>query len=152
MRQTLGQITVVGEKKKAFRLGIQPADVEEARQMRRKQVENGVARIWVTSRRNKTSRLMQHDIEPALAVDEFAVDFDVVAVSRLRAEIGADLAVDRYASGCDQFIAIPPRAEAGCAKKTDAFANVAHRATATEDVRGKARGCSARLPRKLRAR
>src|SRR5882724_12179774 len=118
MSQTLGQITVVGEKKKAFRLGVEPADIKEARQMRRQEIEDRVARIWVTSRRNKTSRLMQHDIEPALAVDEFAVDFDVVEVSRLRAEIGADPAVDRYAPGCDQFIAMPPRAEAGCGKKT----------------------------------
>ena len=118
MSQTLGQITVVGEKKKAFGLGVEPADVEEARQMRRKQVENRVARIWIASRRNKTSRLMQHDVEPALTVDEFAVDFNVIALLRLRAEIGADLAVDRYAPGCDQFIAMPARTEPGRGKKT----------------------------------
>src|SRR5437762_4461340 len=72
MSQTLGQITVVGEKKKAFGLGVEPADVEEARQMRRKQVENRVARIWSASRRNKTSALMQHDGGSAMTVDEFA--------------------------------------------------------------------------------
>src|SRR5947208_776376 len=103
MSQTLGQITVVGEKKKAFGLSVEPADVEEARQMGREQIENGVARIWIASRRNKTSRLMQHDVEPALAVDEFAVHFDMVALTRLRAEIRADLAVDRNAAGRDQF-------------------------------------------------
>ena len=61
---------------------------------------------------------MQHDIEPALAVDEFAVDFDVIALARLRAEVRADSAVDRDAPGCDQFVAMPPRTETGCGKET----------------------------------
>jgi hypothetical protein len=46
-------------------------------------------------------------------VNEFAVDFDVVALARLRAEVGADLAVDRDASGGDQFIAMPAGTQTG---------------------------------------
>jgi hypothetical protein len=40
-------------------------------------------------------------------MDQFAVDFDVVAFAGLRAEVGADPAIDRDASGCDQFVAMP---------------------------------------------
>ena len=61
---------------------------------------------------------MQHNVEPTLAVDEFAVDFDVIALSGLRAEISADLAVDRNASSRDQFIAMPARTEPGRGKET----------------------------------
>jgi hypothetical protein len=59
---------------------------------------------------------MQHDVEPALAVNQLAVDFDVVPLTGLRAEICADLAVDRDASGRDQFIAMAARTKPGRGK------------------------------------
>ena len=114
MGQPLGEIAVVREEEEAFGLGVEAADVEKTRQMRRQQIEDGVARVRIAPGRNKSGRLMQHDVEPALAVDEFAGDFDVIALAWLGAEVGADLAIDRDAAGRDQFIAMPARPETGC--------------------------------------
>ena len=118
MGETLGKIAIIGEEKQPFGLGVEPADVEEARQMRREKIEDGVARVGIGSRRNETGRLMQHDVEPALAVDEFAVDFDVVALRWLRAEVGANAAIDGHAPGGDQLITMPARTEPGRGEKT----------------------------------
>src|SRR6266403_2404457 len=86
--------------------------------MRREQIEDRIARVRIASRGNETSRLMQHDVEPALAVDEFAIDLYVVAFRRLRAEVGANATVDGHAAGGDQLIAVPPRTEPGRGEET----------------------------------
>jgi hypothetical protein len=99
MSKALREIAVVREQEEAFSLSIEPADVEKARQMWRQQIEDGVPRVRIAPGRNESGRFMQHDVEPALAADEFAVDFDVVAFPGLGAEIGADLAVEGDASG-----------------------------------------------------
>ena len=101
MSKPLGQIAIVSEEEKPFSLGVEPADVKKAGEMRREQIEDRIARIRVAPRRHKAGRLMQHDIEPALTVDQFAVDFYVIAIAGLRAEISADLAVYRNATGRD---------------------------------------------------
>jgi len=116
--ETLRQLAVVREEKKAFGLGVEPANVEEPRQMRRQQIKDGVPRMRIASGRNKSSRLVEHDVEPALTVDKFAVDFDMVAFARLGTEVGADLAVDRDAASGDQFVAMPPRTQTGRGKET----------------------------------
>ena len=116
--EALREIAVVGEEKKAFGLGVEPANVEKPRQMRREQVEDGIARVRIASGGDESGRLMEHEVEPALGVDQFAIDLDVVAVAGVDAEIGADLAVDRNPAGRDQFIAMPPRTDSGCGKKT----------------------------------
>src|SRR2546423_8702954 len=95
MSQALGQVAIVCQNEKTFGLGVETADIEKTRELRRQQIEDRVARIWIASRGDKTSRLMKHDVEPALAVNEFTVDLDVVAIAGLGAEIRADLAVDR---------------------------------------------------------
>src|SRR4051812_15725577 len=86
--------------------------------MRREQIENGVARVRIAPGRNKPGGLMEHEVEPALRMDKFTVDFYVVALAWLDAEIGADLAVDCNSAGRDQLIAMPPRTEAGRGKET----------------------------------
>src|SRR4051794_17755497 len=118
MSETLRQIAIVGEEKKTFGLGVEPSDVEETRQMRREQIEDGVARVGIAARGNEPRRLVQHQVEPALRVDQFAIDFDMVALAGLNTEIGADPAVDGNPAGRDQFIAMPPRTDTGCGKKT----------------------------------
>ena len=118
MGEALGQVAIVGQEEEPFGLGIEPADVEETWQMRRQKIEDGIAGLGIAPGRNKPGRLMQHDIEPALAVNELAVDLDVVALRRLRAEIGADLTVDGHATVGDQRITMPPRTEPGRGEKT----------------------------------
>lgn len=113
MGETLGQVAIVGKQKEAFRLGVEPPDIEETRQMRRQEIEDGIAGVRIASCRNETGRLMQHDVQTALAVDQFATHFDVVAFRGLRAEVGADPAVDGHAPFRDQLIAMPSGAEPG---------------------------------------
>ena len=118
MSETLRQVAVIRQDEKAFGLRIESADIEKARQMRRQKIEDGVARAGIAARRNETGGLMQNDVEPALAVHHFAVDFDVIAFLWLRAEIRADPAVDRDPAGGNQFIAMPPRTKAGGSEET----------------------------------
>ena len=61
---------------------------------------------------------MQHDIEPTLAMDEFAIDLHVIALRRLRAEVGTNATVQSDATGGDQLIAMSPRTEPGCGEET----------------------------------
>jgi len=118
MGQALRQMAVIGEEKEAFGLGVEPADVEETRQVRREEMEDCIARIRIAPRGDETRRFMQHDVEPALTVDEFAAHFDVVAFRGLRAEIGANAAIDGYAASGDQLITVTSRTEPGRGQKS----------------------------------
>ena len=99
VRQALRQIAVVRENEESFGLRVEPANIEQARELRRQEIENRVARIGIGARGNEAGRFVKDDIELALAAHELANDFDVSALRRLRAEVGADAAVDRDASG-----------------------------------------------------
>jgi hypothetical protein len=118
MGEALRQVAVVGQDQQAFRLGIEPADIKEAREFRRQEIENSVARIRIGTRRNKTSRLIEDNVERAFSADKFAADFDVVVLRGLRAEISANPAVDRDATLSNQLVAMPPRADTGGGEKT----------------------------------
>ncbi len=111
MSEALGEVTIVGEKEETLSLGVEPADVEQSREMRREEVEDGVTRVRVAPGGNEPSRLVQHDVEALLAVDQFAVDFDVVALRGLRAEIGANAAVNRDAASGNELVAMPARTQ-----------------------------------------
>lgn len=117
MSETLSQLAIIGQDEKALGLRIEPANIEQARQMGREKIEDGVARVGIAARGNKTGRFVQDDVEAALAVHQLAIDFDVVALRRLRAEVGANAAVDRDPPRGNQFIAVPPRAKAGGSEK-----------------------------------
>jgi hypothetical protein len=113
MGELLGQIAVVGEKEEALGLGVEPADIEKLAKLRRKKIEDRIARVRVASGRNKTGRFIQHEIKRRFDVDEFATDFDVVARGRLCAEIRARAAVDGDATGSDQLVAVTARPNSG---------------------------------------
>jgi hypothetical protein len=81
-------------------------------------IEDGISRLRIASRGNETGRLVQHDVETALAMDKFAVNFYVVALRRLHAEVGANATVDHDAAGGDQLIAMSPRTESGRGEET----------------------------------
>jgi hypothetical protein len=118
MGEALGEGAVISEQEQAFRLSIETADVEESRQMRREKIEDGVPRVRIAPSRNETGRLVQHDVEPPLAVNEFAIDFDVIALRGLDAEVGANSAVNGHAPVRDQSIAVSSRTESGRGEKT----------------------------------
>ena len=118
MGQALREIAVIGQDEKAFSLRVEPANVEEARELRRQEIENGVARIGIGPRRNEAGRFVQDDIKLAFAPHQLASDFDVIAFRRLGAEIGADAPVDRDAPVGDQLVAMPPRTDTGGGEET----------------------------------
>ena len=118
MRQALREIAVVGQDEKAFGLRVEPADVEEARELGRQEIENRVARIGIGAGGNEAGRFVQDDVELAFAADQLASDFDVIALRRLRAEVGADAAVDRDAPVGNQLVAMPPRTDTGGGEET----------------------------------
>ena len=118
MGESLREVAVIREEKKAFSLGVEPANVEKPRQMRREQIEDGVACVRIRSRGNEASRLVEKEMKPALAVHELAADFDMVALRRLGAEVRANPAVDRDAAFRNQLVALPPRTDAGGSEET----------------------------------
>jgi hypothetical protein len=87
-------------------LGIETADVEKAREIRRQQIKDCVASVRITPGRHKTGGFMQRNRQLAFNVDKFAVYFDVVSFAGLRAKVGADLPIYRNPSSGDQFVAL----------------------------------------------
>ena len=88
MREALREIAIVRENKDPFALRIETADVEEPRQFCRQEIEDSVARVRIAASGDEALRLVQENVEmPLRWPNEFAVDFDVVTVARLRAEI-----------------------------------------------------------------
>jgi len=61
---------------------------------------------------------MQRNRHCALEMNELAINFDMVALVWLRAEICADATVDNDASRYDQFVTLATGADAGCSEKT----------------------------------
>jgi len=118
MRQALRQIAVVGENEESFGLGIEPADIEEARELGRQEIEDGVVRVGIGARRNETGRFVKDNIKPAFTANQLVPDFDVIALRRLRAEIGADTPVDCDAAIGDELVAMPPRTNPGGGEET----------------------------------
>ena len=113
MSEALGQLAVICENEQTFSLGIKPADIEEPWKFWRKQIKDGVARVGIALRGNKTGGFVQDNRPRKIDMDKFAVHFHMVALAGLDAEVGTRLSVDCDASGLDQRIALTPRANAG---------------------------------------
>ena len=118
MRQALREIPVVRQDKQAFGLGVEPADIKEAGELRRQEIEDRIAGIGIRAGGNEAGRFVQDDVELAFAAHQLAADFDVIALGGLGAEVGADAAVNRDAAGGDQLVAIPPRTDTGGGEET----------------------------------
>jgi hypothetical protein len=113
MRQPLGEIPVVGQEEKAFRLGDEPADIKKMRKLGRQKIKDGIARVRVASRRDEAGGFMEDDGARQFELDSTAVHFDEIGLLRLGAEICAHLTVHGHAPGLDQFVTMPARAETG---------------------------------------
>lgn len=111
--EALREITVVRQDEQSFALCIEPTHVEKARTVRREEIEDRIARVWVTSSGDEAGRFMQDDVQVALRAHHFTPDFDVIARSRLCAEISANAAVDGNPTSGDQLIAVPAGTDTG---------------------------------------
>ncbi len=113
MRESFGKIAVVSQKQQALGLRVEPADIEKLGKFPRQQIEDGVARVRIAARRNETRRFVQHDGERWIDMKKSSIDLHMIALGRLRAEVGADFSVNCNAAGSDQFVAMTARADAG---------------------------------------
>jgi hypothetical protein len=111
MRQALCKISVICEKKQTFGLCVQAPNVEQPREFFRQQIENSIANMRISPRRNESGGLVQHDGEWRRDMNKFAIHLHMVARVRLRAEVGAGLTVDHDPASRDQFIAMPARSD-----------------------------------------
>ena len=112
MSELLGEIAVVRQEQQSLALRVQASNIEKARELWREQIENGIARMWIASRRNNSGRLVQRDRQLALEMHDLPVNFDVIALVRLRAEVGANAAVNCDPAGRDQLITLSTRTNA----------------------------------------
>jgi hypothetical protein len=88
-------------------LGVQAANVEKPWKFWRQQIEDCVACVWIASGRDKSGRFVQRNRHRPLTMNQLAIDFYVIALSWLRAEVCANAAIDRDATGRDHLIAFP---------------------------------------------
>ena len=95
MGQALREIAVVGQDEEAFRLRVEPADIEKTGKLRRQEVENRIPCVRIDPGGNEAGRFVQDDVEMAFAADQLSANLHVIAFRRLRAEVGDDAAVDR---------------------------------------------------------
>jgi hypothetical protein len=112
MGKVLGEFAVVGQENEPFALRVEPADIEQPRKVRREQVENRVANVWIASGANKAGWFVQRDRERRIEMKEPPIKLDMITHGRLRAEVGADFAVNGDTPSGDQFVAFSPRTDA----------------------------------------
>src|ERR1051326_3957319 len=105
MRKPLRAISVIRKQEQPLRWRVSAPDVEKPWKFSRQQIENCVASMGIGTGRDESRGLVQHECEALFGLNKFAVDFDMVALIRLRAEIGAHLAVDRHPPAGDEFVA-----------------------------------------------
>lgn len=108
MRQTLREVAVIREQKKAFALRIEPADVRERGKLRRQQIEDGLGRMPVAPRANESRRFIERNVNVCALVQALAVHFHVIGCGGLKMKIGARLSVHRDAARSDKLIGAPP--------------------------------------------
>ena len=99
MSQVLGQVAVIRQNKQAFSLRVETADIEEPGEFCRKQLKNRLARVWVAPGRNEPRWFVQNNRKRNVDPRQPAIHFDMIARSRLRTEIGADLAINGHTTG-----------------------------------------------------
>src|SRR5690349_6221678 len=113
MRELLGEIAVVRQEEQSLALRVQASNIEKARELWREQIENGIAGVRIASRGNKSGRLVQRDRQSAFGMNHFPIDFDVITLVWLRAEVCANAAVNRDASGRDELVTFSTRTNTG---------------------------------------
>ena len=108
MGESQRQFAIVRENEQTFALRIEPAHVEESRKFGGQKVENCIARVRIASGRNKTGRFVQNNRERKIDTREFAIDFDMIPLARLHAEIRADSTVDGDSASGNQLVTFSP--------------------------------------------
>jgi hypothetical protein len=107
------EIAVIGDDQQPFALHIEPADVEDARPLRRQVFIDRPATSVIIGRTNHTTRLVHHSVQRLLHTHHAISDFYEIVRSNLGGEFGDHVAVDANAALLDQLLDIPTRAKPG---------------------------------------
>ncbi len=111
MRQPVGQIAVVGEKKRPGRVGVEPSHRYHPR-LTRHQLDDSGPTLRISRGRHHTRGLVQQQIGELLLHDRLSVHFDAIASGDEGVELPG-LAVHRYATILDQLVGAAPRGNTG---------------------------------------
>jgi hypothetical protein len=118
MGQTLNKIAVIREQEQSFAWRIEPADVSERREFRRKQIEDLMGRVRIAPRANKTGRFVQRQINVGALAHGLAIHFDVIGHRRLKMKIGTWFPIHRYVAAGNKLVRVAPRSYAGRGEET----------------------------------
>ena len=110
MREPVREQPVVREQERAGRVGVEPADRDDAR-LGGNEIDDGAAALRVADRRDDAGGLVQEQVRELLQRDRAAVDLDPVAGSDDGVELPG-LAVDEDAAVLDQRVGVPARGDA----------------------------------------
>jgi hypothetical protein len=87
-------------------LRVQTSDSEKAGKFFWYEIKDRVTRVQILSSRNESSGFMQNDRKRSDGMNQFAIDFDVIARSWLRTEVCANPTVNGHAPCSDQLVAM----------------------------------------------
>jgi hypothetical protein len=101
MGESLCEVAIIRENEKPLALRVETAYVKESWKFWGKKIEDGIACVRIVASRDEAARFVQNNMQRSLDPNDFAIDFDVVPLGRLRAKIGAELTVNRDAASRD---------------------------------------------------
>ena len=105
---------VIGQQQQALGVDVEPADRDDARQVRAAGVENRRAAFRVAGGGDEAARLVEQEQAGALgARQRLAVDADVVGVAHIEGGAGEHFAVDADAALRDPVLGVAARTKAG---------------------------------------
>ena len=111
VREPVGELAVVGEQEHTGRVGVEPADRDDARRMV-DEVDDRRPAARVARRRDDPGRLVQEHVGELLLRERLPVELDPVTRRDERVQLPG-LAVDRDAAGLDQLVGTAPGGDAG---------------------------------------
>jgi uncharacterized protein with GYD domain len=112
--QPVRKRSVVGQKQRARRVGVQPSDRDDPRRVIDK-LDDRRAALRVAGGRDDSCRLVQQDVGERLELDSLPVELDPVASADEGVELPG-LAVDRHAIGLDQLVGATTRGDTGASE------------------------------------
>jgi hypothetical protein len=114
VRETVGQLAIVGDDDEAFGRDVEPADGKHARPVRRQQVDDARPAGRVAGRRNNADGLVHREVRELGPRQGLAIDSDFLFLRvDARAKLRDHFAIDFDAAFAHQFFAFAPAGNAG---------------------------------------
>jgi hypothetical protein len=118
VREREREVAVIGHQEQSFAFQIEPADVKNARPMRREQFEDRAAILFIIRAHDEAARLEERGVNRRLRMHHLAADLYHVVRFHLRGQVFDEMSVDADFSIADQGLDPPAGAQAGGGKKS----------------------------------